>query len=286
VVLPTPPQTPSGAHATAVSTTEIDLAWNDNSNNEDGWRVYRRTGANTFSLIAQLPANSTAYADTGGLSSGLVYDYHIQAFNIAGYADFTGATIQTLTTAPVGASAAATGKITLTWSAPTGATSYNVYRSTAPGGEGATPIATGLTSAMFVDSAVSAKTTYYYQVTAVDSSGESARGSELTAQALLAGDLNADGQVNFADLLALAQHYGTTTGATWAQGDIDGDGAVAFSDLLLLAQNYGAGAAAAPADSVAPSAAASPVPVAATDLVLHRGASRTRAQRRPLSAAG
>ena len=56
----------------------------------------------------------------------------------------------------------------------------------------------------------------------------------------LPGDLNHDGAVNFADLLALAQNYGASN-ATWEQGDLNGDGSVNFADLLILAQNYGNG---------------------------------------------
>ena len=55
----------------------------------------------------------------------------------------------------------------------------------------------------------------------------------------LPGDVNHDGSIGFADLLIVAQHYGTATGATYETGDINGDGAVSFADLLLLAQNYG-----------------------------------------------
>jgi probable HAF family extracellular repeat protein len=51
-------------------------------------------------------------------------------------------------------------------------------------------------------------------------------------------DFNGDGVVNFADLLVLAQHYGTKNGATLQTGDANGDGAVNFSDLLLLSQEY------------------------------------------------
>ena len=51
------------------------------------------------------------------------------------------------------------------------------------------------------------------------------------------GDVNGDGRVGFADLLALAQNYGATN-ADWAMGDLNGDGSVTFADLLLLAQHY------------------------------------------------
>lgn len=60
----------------------------------------------------------------------------------------------------------------------------------------------------------------------------------------LTGDLNGDNTVGFADLLLLAQGYGSSTGAPAA--DVNGDGSVNFTDLLLLAQNYGAAVPAAP----------------------------------------
>jgi hypothetical protein len=53
------------------------------------------------------------------------------------------------------------------------------------------------------------------------------------------GDANLDGKVDFADLLILAQNYGSTTNVGWRQGDFNGDGKVTFADLLVLAQHYG-----------------------------------------------
>jgi hypothetical protein len=55
----------------------------------------------------------------------------------------------------------------------------------------------------------------------------------------LRGDTNLDKTVNFDDLLALAQNYGATGSAQWAQGDTNYNGTVDFDDLLSLAQNYG-----------------------------------------------
>ena len=61
----------------------------------------------------------------------------------------------------------------------------------------------------------------------------------------MAPDPNADGVVNFTDLLLLAQHYGLTN-ANFTEGDFNGDGTVGFPDLLMLAQDYGQTLAAAP----------------------------------------
>jgi uncharacterized delta-60 repeat protein len=56
----------------------------------------------------------------------------------------------------------------------------------------------------------------------------------------LAGDANRDGQVNFSDLVILAQNY-NATGKTFSQGNFDysAGGSVNFADLVLLAQRYG-----------------------------------------------
>lgn len=66
------------------------------------------------------------------------------------------------------------------------------------------------------------------------------------------GDANHDGEVGFADLVAVAQHYGVVGSATWEMGDFDGDGNVSFADLVVVAQNYGMspGGAAAPAEGL------------------------------------
>lgn len=57
------------------------------------------------------------------------------------------------------------------------------------------------------------------------------------------GDANFDTQVNFADLLLLAQHYGQSNPLLDVHvGDLDLNGAVDFGDLLVLAQHYDRGA--------------------------------------------
>ena len=60
----------------------------------------------------------------------------------------------------------------------------------------------------------------------------------LDALGLVAGDLDGDGEVAFADFLALSQNFGSTE-AGYQEGDIDCDGEVAFADFLTLSQNFG-----------------------------------------------
>jgi hypothetical protein len=53
------------------------------------------------------------------------------------------------------------------------------------------------------------------------------------------GDLDGDGDVDLTDLAQLLGHYGTTSGATYADGDLDFDGDVDLSDLAELLGAYG-----------------------------------------------
>ena len=76
--------------------------------------------------------------------------------------------------------------------------------------------------------------------------------SDLGWQLARPGDANADGTVDFNDLVALAQNYNVADAQhRWSQGDFNYDGNVDFSDLVLLAQNYNTSEAAPiPADSL------------------------------------
>ncbi len=72
------------------------------------------------------------------------------------------------------------GTITLSWNASSGATSYNVLRSTTSGGPYST-IAPGVTGTSYVDSGRTAGVTYYYVVQAVNANGASANSSQASA---------------------------------------------------------------------------------------------------------
>jgi fibronectin type 3 domain-containing protein len=70
----------------------------------------------------------------------------------------------------------------ISWSAATGASTYNVYRGTTSGGESLDT--SGVTGTFFEDSGLGDGTTYYYEITAVNSSGESARSTEVSVTTL------------------------------------------------------------------------------------------------------
>lgn len=86
---------PTHLWATAVSSTQINLSWEDNSNIEDYFAIERKMGADFsysdigYSEIATVGANVTTYSDTG-LSPGTIYNYRIRAHSAAlGYSAYS-----------------------------------------------------------------------------------------------------------------------------------------------------------------------------------------------------
>jgi hypothetical protein len=96
---PTPvPAAPTNLNGSAVSTSQINLSWTDNSNNEQGFRIERCTGNNctNFVQIAQVGANVTAFSNTG-LARNTRYRYRVRAFNAGGNSAYSNIiTVRTL----------------------------------------------------------------------------------------------------------------------------------------------------------------------------------------------
>jgi len=75
---------PSNTNAVAVSESQTDVNWQDNSANETGFEVHRSTTGQdgAFSLRAATGANATHYADEG-LAPSTQYCYKVRAFKTA-----------------------------------------------------------------------------------------------------------------------------------------------------------------------------------------------------------
>jgi hypothetical protein len=82
------PDAPSNLQATAVTGTQISLSWEDNSDNEDGFKIRRGVHPLLFSQIADVSPGVTAFNDYG-LSPGTTYYYRVYAYNNAGNSDYT-----------------------------------------------------------------------------------------------------------------------------------------------------------------------------------------------------
>jgi hypothetical protein len=78
--IPRTPEAPTNLVATAASSTEIDLSWQDNSTNEAGFRIERSLDGAVFTEITQTLANVTSFHDSG-LTPDTTFFYRVFAFN-------------------------------------------------------------------------------------------------------------------------------------------------------------------------------------------------------------
>lgn len=67
----------------------LQLTWNDNSQNEDGFQVERKLGTTGgFSFVAAVGSNITSYIDNG-LADNATYCYRVAAFNSVGNSPYS-----------------------------------------------------------------------------------------------------------------------------------------------------------------------------------------------------
>ncbi|MBA7585859.1 hypothetical protein ES708_27849 [subsurface metagenome] len=84
------PDSPSNLTGEPVSQQVVSLQWSDNSNNEDGFTVYR-----DGNIVATIGKNSIIYQDTG-LEAGQTYQYAVRAYNEAGESGTCSCIVKTL----------------------------------------------------------------------------------------------------------------------------------------------------------------------------------------------
>lgn len=77
------PKAPTELQVDSYSTSTVELSWKDNSNNEKGFEIYRKTKSSSFTKIATLPKDTTKYEDKA-LTSGMTFYYEVKAYNEGG----------------------------------------------------------------------------------------------------------------------------------------------------------------------------------------------------------
>lgn len=83
------PPAPSGLLASSASCSSIELSWTDNSTDENGFKIERKTGSGgTWAEIGTVGADAASYQDTG-LSSHTTYHYRVRAYNIYAESEYS-----------------------------------------------------------------------------------------------------------------------------------------------------------------------------------------------------
>jgi hypothetical protein len=83
-----PPAPPSDLRVVAVTASSIELAWQDNAEDETHSQVWRTPAGGTDWTIVPVGADVTRWTH-GGLGPGMSFDYWVQACNEAGCSDFS-----------------------------------------------------------------------------------------------------------------------------------------------------------------------------------------------------
>ncbi len=173
-----PPPVPDGLGAVGRSASRIDVSWDDVTG-ETGYRLERRTSTGTWSLAANLAANTAQFTDTG-LARMTEYWYRIRANNSHGASadssEVSAWTLDIRPTAPNRLRAVATSgtQVNLTWrDRSSNETGFRIERKGPRGGYGS--LATTEANAIsFSDTTTQPKSRYTYRLRAYNSAGNSA----------------------------------------------------------------------------------------------------------------
>lgn len=181
----TPPSTPGGVTGQSYNPNAASLNWNASTDNVGvaGYYVLRNG--------ATVATTANQYFQDSGLTESTTYSYSIEAFDLAGNISVPSAPINVTTrdvtppTPPANltASAPSSQRVTLNWSPSTdnlGVQDYIVFWGISPGAlsqAGRTP--NSITS--YTSYPLTAGTTYYYGVEAVDTSGNISAMSTIVA---------------------------------------------------------------------------------------------------------
>ncbi|MGQ9801671.1 MAG: DUF7948 domain-containing protein [Candidatus Saccharicenans sp.] len=247
-----PPVSPANLLQTAVTVNSVSLEWDDRSNNEDSFKIERKTGASgTWAQIATVGANVTSFQNTG-LNEGTSYFYRVRAYNAAGDSAYSNElAVLTLPAGPTNLTATAVHerRVNLNWTDNSGGeTGFRVERKTGGGNWSTlTNLAANVTS--YPDTSVVESTTYTYRVFAFNGSGDSAASNEATvttpaltvplapsgleAIALSASSVRLNWVDNAYNEDGFLIERKTGTGGSWSQVGAAGEDTTTFTDSGL-----------------------------------------------------
>ncbi len=156
---------------------QVALTWTATSG-AVSYSLERSTNSSSPYVVIANPT-TTNYTDSG-LTSGSTYFYSVASINAcsqqSGYSAYLGTTTIPATPTELNATPG-NGRAILSWNSTMDASSYNLKMSTTSGGPYAT--ITNITVTAFTNTSLVNGTTYYYVVSALNTSGESTNSSQV-----------------------------------------------------------------------------------------------------------
>jgi hypothetical protein len=191
-VAPVPPAAPTNLIATTFSSSQINLSWTDNANNENGFKVEQSTDGIAFTQIAMLASNTVSFSVTG-LTASTTYQYRVVSFNDAGNSSFSNTASATTFAAPpplpaapsaLTAAAVSSTRINLAWTDNSSNESgFKIERCKNPNCTNFAQIAqVGANVTTFADTTVTKNTAYSYRVRAFNAAGNSSYSNTASAK--------------------------------------------------------------------------------------------------------
>ena|GEM_PF-901938 len=228
----TQPTAPTGLSATITSGGQVHLTWTNHSAVATSNSIQQSTDGTNWIRVASLNGTGVTSATlTGPFDGSTTYQFRVQAYAYAGgYSNYAVATATTpaFPKQPtlVAGIAHSDTTIALTWNDVAGETGFIVQRASTSTGPW-TPIGTtaaGVTS--FTDTGLSEATSLWYEVIAINASGNSAPSNAVnaitppSAPTALTASVISGGQINLSwtNHSTLATSYGideSTDGSTW-----------------------------------------------------------------------
>ncbi len=201
----TAPAAPSNLTALATSASTVKLSWTASSSSGVTYTVYdgMSSGSTTSVLASGLAATSFS---ASGLNASTTYYFTVKAVSGGGSSaasnQASAATQAAAAPAPpsgLTATAASPSQINLAWTASaTPGVTYSVYSGTASGAT-AKLLAGGLSTTNYSAAGLTASTTYYFTVKAVNAGGTSPVSNQASATTQAAGSGGASCHISYVD---------------------------------------------------------------------------------------
>lgn len=185
------PNAPTQLRGTVVSSSRVQLRWNDNSPDEDGFRIQQRVqGSGGFQPVVGNASADTEERIVEGLLPETTYEFRVQAFNDAGSSGFSNVAAVTTPSGPpnapldLRAEPVSTNQIRLTWTDRSVNEDQFVVQQRSPdsGWQTVSLVAAGAENALV--SNLAADSPYSFRIRARNDSGDSEASNEASATTL------------------------------------------------------------------------------------------------------